>query len=437
MKTDFDILIIGGGLVGASLAVALRESPLRIGVIEAVPLAASSQPSYDDRTLALAYGSKQIFDSIGCWRDIAPEATPIDRIHISDRGHFGVTRLSAVESGMPALGYVVANRALGAVLLKAMQASKNIEWLCPAEMREISIEGELATVVIEGVPSPLTGEGQDGGGKNRAHASLHPHPNPPPSRGREKTLRARLVIAADGAHSAVRAALGIEAERTEYCQSAIVSTVTAGEPHGNTAYERFTDTGPLALLPLTDNRCAVVWSANAEEVPAITGWSDTEFLAQLQDRFGDRLGVFTRLGKRTAYPLMLTRVKEQVRERLALIGNAAHTVHPVAGQGFNLGLRDVAVMAEILTDTLRRGEDIGGLTALRRYADWRVRDNRVTAGFTNGLIRIFSNNAFPLTFVRNAGLIAVDLLPGVKRRFVRVTSGLAGRLPRLARGLPL
>ena len=134
---------------------------------------------------------------------------------------------------------------------------------------------------------------------------------------------------------------------------------------------------------------------------------------------------------------MLTRVKEQVRERLALIGNAAHTVHPVAGQGFNLGLRDVAVMAEILIDALRSGEDIGGLAVLRRYADWRVRDNRVTAGFTNGLIRMFSNNAFPLTFMRNAGLVAVDLLPGVKRRFVRVTSGLAGKLPRLARGLPL
>ncbi len=406
MKPNYDIVIIGGGLVGASLAVALRESPLRIGVIEAAPLAASSQPSYDDRTLALAYGSKQIFDSIGCWRDIAPEATPIERIHISDRGRFGVTRLSAAESGMPALGYVVPNRALGVVLLKTMQASKNIEWLCPAEMQEIRLDPAAASVTVR-----------------------HDNAN--------KTLTARLVIAADGAHSAVRAALGIEAERTEYCQSAIVTTVTAGEPHGNTAYERFTDTGPLALLPLTDNRCAAVWSAKADEVPAITGWSDAEFLAQLQDRFGDRLGMFTRLGKRTAYPLLLTRVKEQVRERLALIGNAAHTVHPVAGQGFNLGLRDVAVMAEILTDALRNGEDIGSLTLLRRYADWRVRDNRVTAGFTNGLIRIFSNNAFPLTFVRNAGLVAVDLLPGVKRRFVRVTSGLAGKLPRLARGLPL
>jgi 2-octaprenyl-6-methoxyphenol hydroxylase len=406
MKDNFDILIIGGGLVGASLACALRASPLRIGVIEAVPLAASAQPSYDDRTLALAWGSKKIFEGMGVWNEVAPEATPIERIHISDRGHFGVTRLSAAEAGLPALGYVVANRALGVVLLKTMQASKNIEWLCPAEMQEIRLDPVAASVTVR-------------------------HDNA------SKTLTARLVIAADGAHSAVRAALGIEAERTEYCQSAVVTTVTASEPHGNTAYERFTDTGPLALLPLRKNECAVVWSAKEAEVQTILGWSDAEFLNQLQDRFGDRLGAFTQPGKRAAYPLALTRVKEHVRERLALIGNAAHTVHPVAGQGFNLGLRDVASIAEILTDAVRAGEDIGSLAVLRRYAGWRRRDNQVTAGFTNGLIRVFSNNAFPLTFLRNAGLLVVDLMPGVKRGFVRVTSGLSGRLPRLARGLPL
>jgi 2-octaprenyl-6-methoxyphenol hydroxylase len=406
MNADYDILIIGGGLVGASLACALRASPLRIGVIEAVPLAASSQPSYDDRTLALAWGSKKVFEGMGVWNGLAPEATPIERIHISDRGHFGVTRLSATEAGLPALGYVVANRALGVVLLKTMQASKNIEWLCPAEMQEIRLDPAAASVTVR-----------------------HDNAN--------KTLTARLVIAADGAHSAVRAALGIEAERTEYCQSAVVTTVTAGEPHGNTAYERFTDTGPLALLPLRKKECAVVWSAKEAEVPTILGWSDVEFLNHLQDRFGDRLGTFARLGKRAAYPLALTRVPEHVHERLALIGNAAHTVHPVAGQGFNLGLRDVASIAEILTDAVRAGEDIGSLAVLRRYADWRQRDNQITAGFTNGLIRVFSNNAFPLTFLRNAGLLAVDLMPGVKRGFVRVTSGLSGRLPRLARGLPL
>ncbi len=405
-RADYDVLIIGGGLVGASLACALRASGLRLGVIEAVPLAASSQPGYDDRTLALAYGSKRIFETLGVWEGIVPEATPIDRIHISDRGHFGITRLTAAEAGLPALGYVVPSRALGAALLDALKDSRQIDWLCPAEMRDIRVAPECATVTVH-------------------------------HEGKDKMLTARLVIAADGAHSAVRQAMGIEAVRTEYRQTAIVTTVTASQPHGNTAYERFTDTGPLALLPQRQNDCAVVWSAREEEVKTILGWSDAEFLRQLQERFGDRLGSFTRLGRRASYPLALTRVPEQVRPRLALIGNAAHTVHPVAGQGFNLGLRDVAAVADILADAQRAGDDIGDLTVLRRYADWRRRDNQVISLFTNGLIRIFSNNIFPLTLLRNAGLLAVDLMPGVKRGFVHVTSGLAGKLPRLARGLPL
>jgi 2-octaprenyl-6-methoxyphenol hydroxylase len=405
-RADYDVLIIGGGLVGASLACALRASGLRLGVIEAIPLAASSQPGYDDRTLALAYGSKRIFETLGVWDGIVPEATPIDRIHISDRGHFGITRLTAAEAGLPALGYVVPSRALGAALLDALKDSRQIDWLCPAEMRDIRVAPECATVT--------------------AHHE-----------GKDKLLTARLVIAADGAHSAVRQAMGIEATRTEYRQTAIVTTVTASQPHANTAYERFTDTGPLALLPQRQNDCAVVWSAREEEVKTILGWNDAEFLRQLQERFGDRLGSFTRLGRRASYPLALTRVPEQVRPRLALIGNAAHTVHPVAGQGFNLGLRDVAAVADILVDAQRAGDDIGDLRVLRRYADWRQRDNQVISLFTNGLIRIFSNNIFPLTLLRNAGLLAVDLMPGVKRGFVHVTSGLAGKLPRLARGLPL
>ncbi len=407
MQTDFDILIIGGGLVGASLACALRHSTLRIGVIEAVPLAASTQPSYDDRNLALAYGSKRIFESIGAWNEIAPDAAPIERIHVSDRGHFGATRLAAADAGLPALGYTVASRALGVALLKILEGAKTIEWICPAPMQDIRLTAGSAAVTVR-------------------HA------------GADKTLTARLVVAADGAHSAVRKALGIGAERTEYKQTAIATNVTAGLPHRNTAYERFTDTGPLALLPLRgEHHCGVVWSANEEEIGTMLGWSDAEFLSRLQDRFGDRLGTFRRAGKRASYPLALTRVKEQVRARLALIGNAAHTVHPVAGQGFNLGLRDVAALAEILMDAVHAGTDIGDLGALQRYAAWRRRDNQIIATFTNGLIRVFSNDIFPLTFARNAGLVAVDLVPGLKRRFIRVTSGLAGRLPRLARGLPL
>ena len=407
MQSDFDILIIGGGLVGASLACALRHSNLRIGVVEAVPLAASSQSSYDDRTLALAWGSKRIFESLGAWDEIVPDAAPIRHIHVSDRGHFGATRLSAADAGLPALGYTVTSRALGVALLKILEGAKSIDWICPAPMQDIRLENGSASVTVR-------------------HA------------GADKTLTARLVVAADGGNSAVRKAIGIEAARTEYRQTAVVTNVTASLPHRNTAYERFTDTGPLALLPLRgESHCGVVWSAREEEIGTMLDWNDAEFLRRLQERFGDRLGTFTRVGKRASYPLALTRVKEHVRARLALIGNAAHTVHPVAGQGFNLGLRDVAALAEILADAARAGADIGDLGVLQRYAAWRRRDNQIIATFTNGLIRVFSNDIFPLTFVRNAGLVAVDLMPGLKRGFIRVTSGLAGKLPRLARGLPL
>jgi 2-octaprenyl-6-methoxyphenol hydroxylase len=405
MRSDYDVLIVGGGPVGASLACALRVSALRIGVIETAH-ADSLPPSYDDRTLALAYGSKRIFESMEVWDEIAPDATPIECIHISDRGHFGVTRLSALEACLPALGYVVPNRVLGAALLKKLRGTKQIDWLCPAEIQNIRFSSESASVTV------------------RHNAS-------------DRTLTTRLVIGADGAHSGVRQVSGIETARTEYRQTAVVTNVTASQPHRNTAYERFTDTGPLALLPLPNNVCAVVWSAREEEVKTMLHWNDGEFLRQLQERFGDRLGTFTRLGKRVTFPLALTRVSEHVRERLALIGNAAHTVHPVAGQGFNLGLRDVAALAEILMDAARAGGDIGDLRVLRRYADWRQRDNQVTSTLTDCLVRIFSNNILPLTIVRNAGLIAVDLMPRTKRSLIRITSGLAGRLPRLARGLPL
>jgi 2-octaprenyl-6-methoxyphenol hydroxylase len=432
MEADYDIVIIGGGLVGASLACALAPQGLRVAVVEAVPFSAERQPSYDvqgstnaaggrtpgaadDRTLALAYGARRIFEGLGVWGEIERlGAVPIRRIHISDRGHFGFARLSAADLGREALGYVVETRALGAALLAALRREPNVTQYCPARMTSLETGTDAVTVAIE-------------------------------HEGRVVTLRARLVIGADGADSAVRAAAGIGAERIDYGQSAIVTTVSAARGHDNVAYERFTGTGPLALLPMSEHRgsgsggarCAVVWSARHEEVAEILGWSDGQFLARLQERFGDRLGRLTRVGRRVAYPLRLTRVTAHVRPRLALIGNAAHTVHPVAGQGFNLGLRDVARLAEVLVDAARAGEDIGALPVLERYARERVRDHRVTQGFTHSLIRVFANDAPPFIAARNLGLLAVDLLPPLKRAFVRVTSGMAGRLPRLARGLPL
>ncbi len=407
MKNDFDILIIGGGMVGASLACALGGTGLRIAVVEAVPLTASAQPSYDERTIALAFGSRRIFEGIGVWGEVARlGATPIEKIHISDRGRFGFTHLSCADLGQEALGYVVEARVLGLALLARLQQFPSVAWLCPATLESVDFQPDAAIARI------------------RHDGATH-------------DLRVRLVVAADGADSAVRNAVGIDFERTEYGQSAVVTTVTINQPHQGTAYERFTGTGPLALLPMSNNRMAVVWSTQTDNVEKLLSLSDEEYLARLQERFGDRLGTLTRLGKRRAYPLMLTRVKEHARPRLVLIGNAAHTVHPVAGQGFNLGLRDVAALAEVLVAAKQEGRDLGDLEVLKRYADWRMRDNKVISTFTNSLIRAFSNDFPPLAVARNLGLIAVDLIPPLKRRLLRITSGLAGKLPRLARGLPL
>lgn len=406
-NSEFDIAIVGGGLVGASLACALGGSGLKIAVIEAVPPGDPGQPSYDDRTIALAYSSRRIFEGIGVWDNIARRsACPIEHIHISDRGKFGFTRLHAKDMNIEALGYVAETRALGAALYEVMSGLDNVTLICPAKVTDIVFNKGMAALTLE-------------------------HDN------KSQTIKTRLAVAADGGDSPLRRAVGIEADKHAYDQTAVVANVTPGRDHGNVAYERFTSTGPLALLPMPGKRCAVVWSTASDNVDTILGWNDETYLAELQKRFGDRLGKFSRAGRRLAYPLMLTRVSQPVVERVVLIGNAAHTVHPVAGQGFNLGLRDVATLAQVIVDARRASKDFGSLDVLASYASWRQRDNKRVASFTDGLIKMFSNEYLPLTVARNLGLIFVDFFPGLKRTFIKRTSGLNGRLPRLARGLPL
>ena len=406
-NTDYDVLIIGGGMVGVSLALALRGSGLRLGVIEAVPYGSAQQPSYDDRALALAHGSHRIYTGMGVWQRIeAAGVTPITRIHISDRGHFGCARLDSRDMGVAAVGYVVENRVLGAVLNEALAQAENITLVCPAEVQGLEFSVDAARVSV-------------------TQAGVH------------RTISARLVVAADGGRSAIRRMLNIATTQVDYEQSAVVTNVTLARPHQGTAYERFTSSGPLALLPMSANRCSVVWSLSPAQAEHMLSLGDEEFLRRLQDCFGDRLGAFVKVGARQSYPLSLTRVAEHVRPRLALIGNAAHILHPVAGQGFNLGLRDVAVLAQVLVDAQRANSDYGSLPVLEHYAAWRRRDNIAVSMFTDALVRIFSNSFAPLVAARNLGLLALDLALPIKRSLMRRTMGWSGHLPRLARGLPL
>jgi 2-octaprenyl-6-methoxyphenol hydroxylase len=400
------MIIVGGGMVGVSLAISLAHSGLRLALIEAYSPGAESQPSYDDRAIALAYGTRRIFEATGVWPSLAEIAEPIHDIHVSDRGHFGFTRLSAADEGVPALGHVVTARELGHVLLHQMRQDASLEVIAPA--RVISFEDQVDQVRVEvehdGVMS---------------------------------SLECRLLVAADGGNSSIREQLDVPVQRWEYGQSAVVTNITPAKPHRNVAYERFTDSGPVALLPMTEQRCAVVWTVRDEQLESVLALDDDAFLSAFQKRFGYRLGRFLRVGRRAAHPLSLLRARESVRGRVAVIGNAAHTLHPIAGQGFNLGIRDVAALAEVVDSVLKAGGDIGAAENLAVYEGWRSAEQRNVALATDALARLFSNPLVAVRLGRNLGLLAMDLLPGAKHPLARAAMGMLGRQPRLARGVPL
>lgn len=395
-------------MVGLSLAAALRGLALDVTVIEPVPVDDAAQPSFDQRTTALSNGSRRILEGIGAWTAIAAEATPILHIHVSDRGRFAFARLSADEQGVPALGYTVPNRALGAALSGLCGNAPRISMLCPDRVEAIEPTGDAVRLAVESAPGGV--------------------------------LEARLVVAADGARSAVRAALGVEARVRDYAQHAVIANVATEKFHEFVAYERFTPSGPIAILPLADGRCGIVWTLPPDEAEVVRHLPEQAFLSLLQDRFGYRLGRFTRAGRRGSYPLALTQAQKQVAGRAVIIGNAAQGLHPIAGQGFNLGLRDVATLAEVIADDLaQRGRDAdpGAAGVLSRFGEWRRADRRIVIAFTDGLVRLFGAQLAPVRAARGAGLLLFDLFAPAKHAFARVTMGLAGRLPRLARGLPL
>jgi 2-octaprenyl-6-methoxyphenol hydroxylase len=401
---DFDAVIVGGGLVGASLALALAPSGRRVALIEAAPFPRST-PSWDERTIALNVASRRIYERLGLWPALRAEAEPILATHISERGRFGVARFTAAEAGEEALGWNVPVRALGAALWARLTETDSLQVLCPATVGGIEVAGEFAHVTV--MPAKA-------GSQDRA----------------TEMLGARLVVACDGAQSAIRKALGIGAEEKDYGQVAIVGAVRPERPHRGVAYERFTPDGPIAILPRPDDRCALVWTVPAEKTAGMLAWSDAELLEQLHAAFGHRLGRFLETGRRNGFPLTRVLSDELTAPRVIFAGNAAQTLHPIAAQGFNLGLRDVATVAELAG----AAEDPGADEVLREYERRRGAERERVSDFTDRLVRIFSNALPGLSATRHLGLLALDLLPPVKDAVMRQNLGFAGGTPALARG---
>jgi 2-octaprenyl-6-methoxyphenol hydroxylase len=359
---------------------------------------------FDGRSSAIAYGSHQALNALGLWPEIAAEAEPILEIRVADDNsplflHYDHRDLGAAAP----LGYIVENRVLRRVLVERTRSLGSLSLLAPVSVCSVETSPYAAVAVLS--------DGQ--------------------------RLAAPLIIAADGQHSRRRRAAGIGTVEWRYRQTGIVTTVRHERPHCGIAVEHFLPAGPFAILPMTGNRSSIVWTEEAELATRLVALADIDFAAEIAARFGDFLGIIEPVGPRWAYPLGLMLAERYVADRLALVGEAAHVIHPIAGQGLNLGIRDVAALAELVIDTRRLGLDIGDADLLGRYQRWRRFDALALAAVTDGLNRLFSNTIGPLRLARDLGLAAVHRLPALKRLLMRDAMGLAGDLPRLVRGEPL
>ena len=405
----YDIVIAGGGMIGTSLALALAPLGLHVAVVEAIARREAAQPSFDDRSTALSRSTQRMFEAMGLWTDIVAASTPIRAIHVSDQGRFGFSHIDAEEQGVEALGYVVINRVLGGVLQNALDDLDGVDILCPARIVDVELAPDHASAVVEGADSE------------------------------QIELSCDLLVAADGANSAVREMMGITAQKSDYGQRAVIGNLLPEKEIDNTAYERFTQQGPLAVLPVADGRAGFVWSVSEEDAERVMALDDDEFLAELQQEFGYRLGTFSRVGKRASYPLILSRALRLTATRSVLIGNSAHGLHPVSAQGFNLGMRDVAAIVDCVADAKRSSGnfDPGTVSMLEQYSSWRRADQQKLVRFTDSLVKLFGTERWPLRTLRNIGMLGFDLVPGVRSVFAKHSMGLAGRLPRLSRGVPI
>lgn len=399
-----DIAIIGGGMVGLSLAclIARANPKWQVVLLEQMQFAPAAtpltQPSFDARSTAIAEGSVALLRDLGIWPSLSQVATAIKTVHVSDRGHFLGANICAADQSLAAVGYVVPNAALGQALLAAAREYPNLSLMGGASVTAIT-------------PAPDTQE-------IMLAAPIHD----------QSVVRARLAVLADGGESGLRERLGIHTRRRDYQQRAIICNIRTAMPHQGVAYERFTDAGPLALLPLAGDagrESALIWTLPHAEVEALLEAADAEFLQALQARFGYRLGRFEAVSARASFSLSLVEAEEQVRSRLVLLGNAAHYLHPVAGQGFNLSLRDCAALTQSLLSADARGVDIGSLAALAAYRELQASDQKLTIEFSHYLVKLFSSDYLGAIAARHLGLLSLELLPALKQQFAEQTMGVA------------
>ncbi|MBO67107.1 MAG: 2-octaprenyl-6-methoxyphenyl hydroxylase [Acidiferrobacteraceae bacterium] len=404
MVDHVDVLIVGGGLAGASLACALLPLNIKITVIEAIPLYQSEQPSFDERTLAITWGSQQVLQAISQWTNIAREAYPIRSIEVSEEIGNRVVQLDSSLIGLEALGYVIPTRVIGEVLISALKREPSVRYLSPLEAESVNIKSDHVTLKCKDYSEQLSG---------------------------------RLLVIADGGRSTLSAMLGSKKKEKYYSQSALVTTVASNRDHGGVAHEHFAQQGPIALLPTHENRFAVAWTMSNARANHLKSSTDINVLSELQKDVGTRAGTLEAIGKRSVYQLRWASVYPPHANRTVLIGNAAHEVHPIAGQGFNLGLRDVAELADIIAHAIETGQDIGQASLVSKYINSRRRQTNRVLRFTDGLVKVFGTSMPVISQFRKLGLAAIESSTPVKKMLLERTAGLYGELPRLAQGIPL
>jgi 2-octaprenyl-6-methoxyphenol hydroxylase len=436
-KNTFDIIISGGGLSGSLMALSLADltkadgSLLSIAIVEAnkpeadkVTQLKTTPPLFDDRVLALSHASAKYLDSVAVWQHLSADACAIEKIDISDRGHYGKARLEAHEHGVSALGYVIAMAKIGQGQLKALASKTNVQWFCPDTIADIDWQptDELVFELNRKSDKEL-GKEQD---KEQGNSASNSVVKVTLSSG--NILQTGLLLACDGANSPCRQLAKIDVSKSDYQQVALIANVATKQSHGNKAFERFTEFGPIAILPLVplknaQHRCSLVWTMSAQQSEQLLALNDDEFCQQLESAFGSWLGAITQVGKRDVYPLVLLQAKQQTYHRMALIGNASHTIHPIAGQGFNLGLRDVQLMAKLIERQLKKQADIGSFALLTEYSRQREQDQKQIITLTDSLVTLFANNLPPLVAGRNTGLKVMNYFQPLKRTLVNKLMG--------------